>query len=130
MINMLGVGGNGLVTIVYILLVAFFLVAILLEAMVIMLMKYNKRPGKVFLDSLLVNLGSISIAILLFYLFDSFFSNFSLFSVTILFLIITAVEAGLLRLLNRNHSWRASLRVSAVMNLVTSLLLYLVGQAS
>jgi hypothetical protein len=123
----LDAGGAGLIWIAYTLFFFFIVVAILLEAGIMLLMKYTTRIKKALIDSLLVNLASLAIGFILLEAFDNFFGYYTLFSVAVLYTITVLIEFFLLRMLNRQHNDRQTWLVVMVMNLVTYILLYLIG---
>ena len=108
-------------------MIIFMIVIIVLEAVTMMIMKYNKA-GKAFLDSFLINLVSMGVGFLI------LFSDSSLFEITdnaivglaILFLITVVIEFLILYLLNRKLSVQKTLIASVVINLVSYLLYYLI----
>jgi hypothetical protein len=123
----LDAGGAGLIWIAYTLFFFFIVLAILLEAGIMLLMKYTSGIKKALTDSLLVNLASLAIGFVLLEAFDNFFGYYTIFSVVVLYAITVLIEFFLLRLLNRQHSNRQTWLVVMVMNLVTYTLLYMIG---
>jgi len=120
---LLDAGGAGLV---YAALIIFIVIAITTEAITMLLMKYNKA-GKAFLDSFLANIASLaagfilsSVAGRIFYITDSTILNW-----LILYSLTVAVEFLILYLLNRTYPRNKTLLTSAVMNIVSYLILYL-----
>ena len=111
-------------------MILFMIVTIILEAVTMMIMKYNKA-GKAFLDSFLINLVSMGAGFVILLsgsgLFEIVDSPF--LSITILFLITVVVEFLVLYLLNRKLTIQKTLTAAIVINLVTYLLYYLLQYA-
>lgn len=111
-------------------MILFMIVAVILEAVTMMIMKYNKA-GKAFLDSFLINLVSMGAGFVILLsgsgLFEIVDSPF--LSITILFLITVVVEFLVLYLLNRKLTIQKTLTAAIVINLVTYLLYYLLQYA-
>ena len=108
-------------------MIIFMIVTIVLEAVTMIIMKYNKA-GKAFLDSLLINLVSMGAGFML------LFSDSDLFEITdnpivgigILFLITVVIEFSILYLLNRKLPVLKTLIAAIVINIVSYLLYYLI----
>ena len=108
-------------------MIIFMLITIALEAVTMIIMKYNKA-GKAFLDSLLINLVSMGAGFLillsgtgLFEIVDS-----PVLSIGILFLITVIVEFLILYLLNRKIPIQKTLGAAVVINIISYLLFYLI----
>jgi hypothetical protein len=123
---LLDAGGAGLVLFAYGLIFLFMFLAIMLEAAVMILMKYNIRFKKAFLDSLVVNVVSLAAGAVLLEIFPEFFNGYTVLNFIILYVVTVLIEYGLLYLLNRKHRNTDTLKVSVVMNLVTYLVLALI----
>jgi hypothetical protein len=120
---LLDAGGAGLA---FAALIVFIIIAVVVEAIVMLLMKYNKA-GKAFLDSFLVNIASLAAGFILsafvgeiFYLTDSILLNW-----LILYVLTVVVEFLLLYLLNRKQPTGKTFLMSAVMNVASYIILYL-----
>ena len=120
---LLDAGGAGLVFYFYGLIVLFMLLTVMLELAVMILMKYNIRFKKAFLDSLIVNVASLAAGFILWKVFPGFFNGYTVLNFTVLYVITVLIEFGLLHLLNRKHKSIDTLKVTVVMNLVTYVLL-------
>lgn len=107
----------------YGLIVLFMLLTVMLELAVMILMKYNIRFKKAFLDSLIVNVASLAAGFILWKVFPGFFNGYTVLNFTVLYVITVLIEFGLLHLLNRKHKSIDTLKVTVVMNLVTYVLL-------
>ncbi|HKC36624.1 MAG TPA: hypothetical protein VKB95_11200 [Chitinophagaceae bacterium] len=120
---LLDAGGAGLY---FAALVVFTIIAVSAEAIVMLLMKYNKA-GKAFLDSFLVNLGSLVAGYLLLAITGTVFNltTSAALNILILYVLTVAVESLLLYLLNRGYPVKKTVLVCIVMNLLTYLILYL-----
>ena len=111
---------------IYGVMIFFMLITIVLEAVIMIIMKYNKA-GKAFLDSFIINLVSMGAG------FGILFTGTGLFeivdsaalSIFILFLITAAVEFVVLYLLNRKTAIQRTIVTSLVINIVSYLLFYL-----
>ena len=120
---LLDAGGAGLVIGA---LILFIIIAIAVEAIVMLLMKYNKA-GKVFLDSFLVNIASLAGGFIL----NSFtgelfgFTTSPILNLVILYAITLVIEFPLLYLLNRKQPAGKTFLTCAVMNIVSYIILYL-----
>jgi hypothetical protein len=106
--------------------VLFMMVTIALEAIAMMIMKYNKA-GKAFLDSFIINLVSMGAGFLilltgtgLFEIVDGVF-----FNILILFSITVAVEFILLYLLNMKTAIQKTLVTAIIINVASYLVFYL-----
>ena len=95
--------------------ILFLLVAVLVEALIMKLMKYNLF-GKAFLHSLLVNIIS---AVAGYLLMDTAFDSETLVGLAGLFLITLIIEGIGLYLLNNKYPVGKTFKVTLVMNLVT-----------
>jgi hypothetical protein len=111
----------GLVYYIYGLIILFMLLAALLETVVMILMKYNIRFKKAFLDSLIVNVVTLAIGFLI--LKTALFNSYSVLNFFILYAITVAGEFPLLYLLNKKKPLLQTLKVVLLMNLVSYLLL-------
>ncbi len=101
-------------------MIVFMIIIIVLEAVTMLLMKYNKA-GKAFLDSLLINLVSLGAGFAILFLDAGSFlvTESSLVNVLILFGITVIVEFGILYLLNRKTALQKTLLAAAVINVVS-----------
>ncbi len=124
----LDAGGAGLVFIAFGIFVLFIGLAIIIETLIMILMKYNARFKKAFLDSLLVNMASLAVGFVLWQFFRDFLRYYSLLSLVILYAVTVMVESGLLYLLNRKQPVGKTLGVCLVMNLVTYILLFFISR--
>lgn len=118
---MLDAGGAGLVLFV---LLVFMFIAIIAEAAIMMLMKYNK-PGKALLDSLVINLVSLGAGYIVLYLYESpDFSSNELLNLFLLYLLTVLAEGITLYFLNRTKPLSKTILVVFIINLITYLALY------
>ncbi|SRR5258706_13536967 len=120
---LLDAGGAGLV---FAALIIFMIIAITTEAITMLLMKYNK-VGKAFLDSFLANIASLAVGFVLFTILGTVFyiTESIILTWLILYVLTVAVEFLVLYLLNRTHPRNKTLLTSAVMNIVSYIILYL-----
>ena len=117
----LDAGGAGLV--IGFLLV-FMLAAIIIEAVAILIMKYN-NAGKAFLDSLIINIISLSAGFVIITIFDTLdFTNNEIANLFILYLCTVVIEFLTLYLLNRSKPVQKTLTVSAVINIFSYIILF------
>jgi hypothetical protein len=109
-------------------MIIFMLITITLEAVTMIIMKYNKA-GKAFLDSLLINLASMAVGFLILLSGEDLLGivDSSVLSIAILFLITVIVEFLVLWLLNRKIPVQKTILVSFVINIISYLLFYLVS---
>jgi hypothetical protein len=121
-IILLDAGGAGLA---YAALAIFMIIAVVTEAVVMMIMRYN-NAGKSFLDSFVANVTSLVAGYLLFaatgsgfYIVDSVIFNFLL-----LLVITVAVEFAVLYFMNRGRPANKTFLVATVMNVATYIILY------
>lgn len=127
MLYLLDAGGAGLYYFFFALFVAFVLFAILAEAVVMILMKYNIKFKKAFLDSFLANLATFTLGFVLIEFVSDFFNSTELFNLFVLYIISVLMEWGVLYLLNRAKPAKQSFVVAVVMNLPTYAFLVLIG---
>jgi len=118
---LLDAGGAGLVIAV---LLMFMVAAIVIEAVIMLLMKYNKI-GKALLDSLVINLVSLGAGYTVLYFYTSLdLTSDELLNLFLLFLLTVLTEGITLFLLNRSKPVNKTVLVAVVINLVTYLGLY------
>ena len=98
-------------------------VAILLEAGIMIWMKYNTSLKKAFIDSLVINIASLAAGFALLNFFDTL-GNYTLPALAILYGVTVIIETTILQLLNRKHKLSKTLLVSLLMNLATYIILY------
>ena len=122
----LDAGGAGLYFLVIGLFILFMVLAILLEAAIMIWMKYNTSLKKTFLDSLIINIASLAAGFLLLNFFDTL-GNYTLSALAILYAVTVIIETTILQLLNRKHKLSKTLLVSLLMNLVTYIILYAIA---
>ena len=122
----LDAGGAGLYFLVIGLFILFMVLAILLEAAIMIWMKYNTTLKKTFLDSLIINIASLAAGFLLLNFFDTL-GNYTLSALAILYAVTVIIETIILQLLNRKHKFSRTLLVSLLMNLVTYIILYAIA---
>ncbi len=122
-IFLLDAGGAGLALAI---LAIFMVVAVVSEAVVMLLMKYNDA-GKAFLDSFVANISSLVIGFLIVYvsnsrlfdLTDSVFLNWAL-----IILLTIAIEFVILYFMNRSKTKQRTFAVAVIMNLASYFILY------
>ena len=105
-------------------LVAVLLATIVIEAVIMLLMKYN-RFRKAVTDSLVVNTASIAAGFILFRVAPDLFGRYSISNLLILFAITTVIEFAILYLLNRKLILVKTLQAAVVMNLASYILFFL-----
>lgn len=127
MLYLLDAGGASLYYFFFALFVAFVLFAILAEAVVMILMKYNIKFKKAFLDSFLANLATFTLGFVLIEFVSDFFNSTELFNLFVLYIMSVLMEWGVLFLLNRAKPAKQSFVVAVVMNLPTYAFLVLIG---
>lgn len=127
MLYLLDAGGASLYYFFFALFVAFVLFAILAEAVVMILMKYNIKFKKAFLDSFLANLATFTLGFVLIEFVSDFFNSTELFNLFVLYIMSVLMEWGVLFLLNRAKPAKESFVVTVVMNLPTYAFLVLIG---
>ena len=86
-------------------------------------MKYNKR-GKAFLDSLVVNLGSLAAGIIIGTITKGQF-QFVFINILLFYALTVLIEFGILYLLNRKTPISKTFYTSVIMNIASYLILYL-----
>ena len=108
-------------------LIIFMIVTIVLEAVTMIILKYNKA-GKSFLDSFLINLVSMGAGFVILSTGTGLFEivDNAYFSILILFIITVIVEFLILYLLNRELPVQKTLITAIVINIVSYLLFYLI----
>ncbi len=109
------------------LILLFLALATLVEAIVMIIMKFN-LAGKCFLDALLVNIASLLAGFFLFRYVERIGGDYGHESrrwleILVMFLVTMVIEGPLLALLNKQKPARQVWLVTLVMNLVTYLLL-------
>ncbi len=120
---LLDAGGAGLF---FGMTIVFMIIAIVVEAVIMLVMKYNS-PGKCFFDSFIANLGSLVVGyILLFTGIDMALSSDStVLNLVLLFGLTVVLEFGILFLLNRKQKTGRTFLVSVIMNIASYIILYL-----
>ena len=108
----------------YRIFIAIVALTILVEALVMLLMKYNLFK-KALLDSFLVNIASLVIGFVLAELVNDIFNSYKLPDLLLLCAITIGVESGILYGLNRKHRVLKTLGTCVVMNLASYFLFYL-----
>lgn len=105
-------------------LIIFMIVAIVLEAIALLLLKYN-GAGKSFLDAFLVNIASLAVGFLIvnFVPTGLDFTNNIYLDFFLIFLITVVAEFVVLHLLNRAKPMKKTLVAAVMINLVSYLLL-------
>ena len=107
-----------------IVILSFAVLIILIEALVMLLFKMNSFR-KTFLDSLMANIGSFLLAVLLFLIFNK--NEFEIVTAFVIFYIINCFfEAWIVKLLNTGFSWGRTITASFVMNLLTFAAVYFI----
>ena len=108
-------------------LIIFMIVTIVLEAVTMIILKYNKA-GKSFLDSFLINLVSMGAGFVILSTGTGLFEivDNAYLSILILFVITVIVEFLILYLLNRKLPVQKTLITAIVINIVSYLLFYLI----
>ena len=99
---------------------------VIIETIVMMLFKFD-RFGKSLVDSIMANIGSLLLAVLLFLVFNK--KEFAMSQVSELFILycVTSIfEGWLIKLLNTRMSWGRILATSFVMNLLSFFALYII----
>jgi hypothetical protein len=127
MFYLLDAGGASLYYFFFALFVAFVLFAILAEAVVMILMKYNLKFKKAFLDSFLANLATFTLGFVLIEFVSDFFNSTELFNLFVLYIMSVLMEWAVLFFLNRAKPAKESFVVAVVMNLPTYAFLVLIG---
>lgn len=122
-IYLLDAGGAGLV---FGIMIIFMIAAIVIEALVMMVMKYN-IAGKAFLDAFLVNLASLVAGYILLWTRGELVSSTDsvLLNWLILYGITVIIEFVILYLLNRKHRLGKTFLTCAVMNIASYVVWYL-----
>lgn len=119
---LLDAGGAGLVLVA---LVIFMLIAFIAEALGMILLKYNK-PGKAFVDSLVINLVSLGVGYIVIQLNSSLdLTDNEVINFILVFLLTVITEGVTLFFLNRNKPISKTLLVTIIINIITYLVLYL-----
>jgi len=100
--------------------------ALVMETVVMVLFKFD-RFGKCLIDSIMANVGSLLLGILLFLIFNKTeFGISQRFELIILFCVTSLFEAWLIKLLNPRMVWGRIIVTSFVMNLLSFISLYLI----
>ena len=98
----------------------YFVVVILLEATILFLFKLNSF-GKCFRDSIMANIGSALLCLLLVLILNKVeiegMTHLMIF--TVFFLIASLFESWIIKLLNKDLAWSRILSASLLMNLLT-----------
>ena len=99
---------------------------VIIETIVMLLFKFD-RFSKSVVDSLMANIGSLLLTILLVLIFNKReFDITQKSELLILYCIISLFEGWLIKLLNRGMSWRRIIVTSFIMNFLSFLGLYLI----
>lgn len=122
---LLDAGGAGLYFLVIGLFIFFIVLAIMMEAGIMMLMKYNSSLKKTFKDSLIVNIASLAAGFALIDFFEEL-GDYTLVTLAILYGVTVIIETIILKLLNKQHDLWKTIQVSLVMNFITYIILYFI----
>lgn len=107
-------------------LLAMGVFTVVAETVVMVLFKFD-RFGKTVVDSIMANIGSLLLGILLFLVFNKTEFNVSQIAELFIFYCITSIfEAWLIKLLNPSKGLAKILATSFVMNLLSFVSLYLI----
>lgn len=100
------------------------IIVILIEAITLLLLKYNKA-GKCFLDAFLINTASLVVGVVIAQTFSNGldFTENGWVNVSLLFLISAVIEFGILYLLNMKKPISKTAVAAIVINVVSYLLL-------
>jgi uncharacterized membrane protein len=99
---------------------------VIVETIVMVLFKFD-RFSKSLVDSIMANIGSVLLFILLALILNKReFSVSQIFELVILYCIISLFEAWLIKLLNREMDWGKIILTSFIMNLLSFSALYLI----
>ncbi len=99
---------------------------VIIETIVLMLFKFD-RFNKSLVYSIMANIGSLLLSVLLFLIFNKTEFNISQVSeLFVLYCIISIFEAWLIRLLNMRMGWKKIIMTSFVMNLLSFASLYII----
>jgi len=102
--------------------ILFILLAILIEAGIMRILKYNLRLGKTLLDSFIVNIVSLAFGFTLVTL-GIIFNSPAIINLLLFYVITVVIESAILYFLNRNKLYTRSLLTAILMNLVSYILL-------
>jgi len=107
-------------------LLAMGIFTVIMETIVMVLFKFD-RFGKTVVDSIMANIGSLLLGILLFLVFNKTEFNISQIAELFILYVITSIfEAWLIKLLNPAMSWLRIIVTSFVMNLLSFVSLYII----
>jgi hypothetical protein len=99
---------------------------VIVETIVMLVFKFD-RFSKSLVDSIMANIGSVLLGVLLFLIFNKTeFGISQIFELIILYCIVSIFEAWLIKLLNSTMSWRRIIVTSFIMNLLSFVFLYLI----
>ncbi|MBL0155329.1 MAG: hypothetical protein IPP93_18410 [Chitinophagaceae bacterium] len=121
---LLDAGGAGLLVAFIALGILFLFIAILLEAIIMTVFKYNVFK-KAFLHSLIVNVASLCVGFILQEFFSDGLDTSQWVILLILYGVTLVVETPLLYAMNRSKPLFKAIQVSLVMNFLTYIILYL-----
>jgi hypothetical protein len=99
---------------------------VIVETIVMLLFKFD-RFSKSLVDSIIANIGSLLLGILLFLIFNKTeFAISQIFELVILYCITSIFEAWLIKLLNARMGWGKIIITSFIMNFLSFVALYLI----
>ena len=99
---------------------------VVIETIIMLLFKFD-RFGKSLVDSIMANIGSLLLGILLFLVFNKTEFNISQTAELVILYCITSVfEAWLIKLLNPAMGWSRIVLTSLLMNILSFISLYLI----
>jgi hypothetical protein len=102
------------------------LITVVIETIVMLFFKFN-RFGRSLGDSIMANIGSLLLGILLFLVFNKVeFSVSQVFELIVLYCITSLFEAWLIKLLSPAMEWGRIVLMSFVMNFLSFIFLYLI----
>jgi hypothetical protein len=99
-------------------------VTILVEALLMWLLRYNKIPRSL-LHSFIINAASLAVGYLLLEIAPGLFGRYRIPDLLLLLLITIAVELPLLYLLNKQKAISQTVKTASLVNLATYLLFYI-----
>lgn len=99
---------------------------VIIETLIMLLFRFD-RFSKSLVDSIMANIGSVLLSVLLFLIFNKAEFNISQVSeLFILYCIVSVFEAWLIKLLNTAMAWPRILITSFVMNFLSFVSLYFI----
>jgi hypothetical protein len=125
----LDAGGAGLIYLAYGILVLFMILVIVVEALILVVLKYNS-VSRSLRDSSIINIASLAVGFVLLEYTNDLVNLDTLQDFLILYIVTVIIEFGILWMLNKARPISRTLGICIFMNILTYAFLYTIGQSN